>query len=77
MMPILCRLVWGRDKFLPGKFYTGQFVSEGIALTAVVYLAFAILLCMFPTGGPGVNGEYYGCPFIILAYFGFGILNAD
>ncbi|KAL4957776.1 amino acid/polyamine transporter I [Aspergillus filifer] len=57
MMPILCRLVWGRGKFLPGKFYTGKFVSEGIALTAVVYLAFAILLCMFPTGGPGVNAE--------------------
>ena len=51
MMPILCRLVWGQDRFHPGEFYTGRF-SKPIAVTAIVYLAFAIILCMFPTMGP-------------------------
>lgn len=50
-MPILCRLVWGRKKFRPGEFYTG-WLSKPIAVTAVVYLAFAITLSMFPTTGP-------------------------
>lgn len=50
-IPILCRVVWGRDKFRPGPFYTGKF-SVPIAITAVVYLAFATTLCMFPTEGP-------------------------
>src|SRR5439155_2559904 len=27
--PILCRLVWGKDKFKPGPFYTGK-LSEPI-----------------------------------------------
>lgn len=57
MMPILTRLVWGQDKFHPGVFYTGRF-SKPIAVTAIVYLAFAILLCMFPTTGPDPNCEY-------------------
>ncbi|OKL60949.1 hypothetical protein UA08_03242 [Talaromyces atroroseus] len=52
-VPILCRLIWGdkTGKFRPGPFYTGVF-SKPIAITAVVYLLFAIILCMFPTGGP-------------------------
>ncbi|KAL5342974.1 amino acid permease-domain-containing protein [Aspergillus crustosus] len=37
MMPILCRLIWGHDRFHPGVFYTGRF-SKIIAVTAVVYL---------------------------------------
>lgn len=51
-VPILCRLVWGdkTGKFRPGEFYTGVF-SKPIAWTAVAYLLFAIVLCMFPTGG--------------------------
>ncbi|BDD62002.1 hypothetical protein MAP00_007008 [Monascus purpureus] len=56
MMPILTRLVWGQDKFHPGVFYTGRF-SKPIAVTAIVYLAFAILLCMFPTTGPDPNSK--------------------
>ncbi|KAL4754290.1 hypothetical protein BDW72DRAFT_190157 [Aspergillus terricola var. indicus] len=51
MMPILCRLVWGEERFRPGVFYTGR-LSKPIAVTAVVYLSFAIFLCMFPTLGP-------------------------
>ncbi|PYH42061.1 uncharacterized protein BP01DRAFT_385907 [Aspergillus saccharolyticus JOP 1030-1] len=45
------RLVWGRDRFHPGEFYTG-WLSEPIAITAIVFLAFAIVLSMFPTEGP-------------------------
>ncbi|KAL4788030.1 amino acid/polyamine transporter I [Aspergillus varians] len=51
MMPILCRLIWGQERFKPGVFYTGRF-SKPIAVTAVVYLIFAIILCMFPNPGP-------------------------
>lgn len=56
-MPILCRLVWGEDRFHPGEFYTGVF-SKPIAVTAVVYLAFAIVLCMFPTLGPDPTRKF-------------------
>ncbi|KAL4761301.1 putative GABA permease [Aspergillus foveolatus] len=56
LMPILCRLVWGEERFHPGVFYTGR-LSKPIAVTAVVYLSFAILLCMFPTLGPNPNPD--------------------
>ncbi|KAJ5594659.1 uncharacterized protein N7459_000867 [Penicillium hispanicum] len=49
--PILCRLVWGQDRFKPGEFYTGR-LSKPIACIAVVYLAFGVVLSMFPTTGP-------------------------
>ncbi|KAJ5574019.1 GABA-specific permease [Penicillium hispanicum] len=52
LTPILARLIWGQDLFVPGEFYTGKYLSKPIAWTAVVYLAYAIVLCMIPTGGP-------------------------
>lgn len=52
LTPIFARLVWGGERFHPGEFYTGQ-LSKPIAVTAIVYLFFAIVLCMFPTLGPG------------------------
>ncbi|KAL1999795.1 hypothetical protein VTN02DRAFT_3972 [Thermoascus thermophilus] len=57
-MPILCRLVWGGGgRFRPGEFYTG-WLSKPIAVTAVVYLAFAITLSMFPTTGPDPSRKF-------------------
>ncbi|KAI9873406.1 MAG: GABA-specific high-affinity permease, partial [Pleopsidium flavum] len=50
--PILCRIVWGRAKFRPGPVYTGDRFSIPIAWTAIVFLAFGIVLSMFPVGGP-------------------------
>ncbi|KAL7940184.1 amino acid transporter [Trichoderma barbatum] len=69
-IPILCRILWGREKFRPGPFYTGRF-SVAIAIAALVYLTFATILCMFPTEGPNpdpsvmnysavVNGTVWG-----------------
>ncbi|KAJ6021919.1 GABA-specific permease [Penicillium herquei] len=52
LTPILCRLLWGNERFVPGEFYTGKYLSKPIAWTAVIYMVFAILLCMFPTEGP-------------------------
>jgi amino acid transporter len=49
-IPILARIVW-RHKFKPGSFNTGV-LSIPIACVAVAYLAFEILLSMFPVGGP-------------------------
>lgn len=51
-LPILARAVWGRDKFVPGPFYTGRRLSLPIAWAAVAFLVFGILLAMFPDGGP-------------------------
>lgn len=58
LTPILARLLWGNEKFVPGEFYTGRFLSKPIAWTAVVYMAFAILLSMFPTEGPGPTRKF-------------------
>ncbi|KAJ9616640.1 GABA-specific high-affinity permease [Cladophialophora chaetospira] len=55
-IPILCRVVWGRQKFSPGPIYTGRF-SIPIACTAVTFLVFGILLGMFPVGGPNPTAE--------------------
>ncbi|KAG9242428.1 gaba permease [Calycina marina] len=49
--PVLCRVLWGQSKFVPGPVYTGRF-SIPIAWTAIVFLIFGILLAMFPTSGP-------------------------
>lgn len=51
-IPILCRVVWGQAKFKAGPFYTGDRFSIPIAWTAIVFLAFGIMLAMFPVGGP-------------------------
>jgi amino acid transporter len=54
--PIFARIVWGQKKFTPGPFYTGRF-SIPIAWTAIVFLVFGILLCMFPVGGPNPTAD--------------------
>ncbi|KAL6812983.1 amino acid transporter [Trichoderma sp. SZMC 28013] len=70
-IPILCRILWGQEKFRPGPFYTGKRLSVVIAVVALIYLAFATILCMFPTEGPNpdptvmnyssvVNGTVWG-----------------
>ncbi|KAJ5176606.1 GABA-specific permease [Penicillium canariense] len=57
LTPILARLLWGEDKFVPGEFYTGKYLSKPIAWIAVIYMVFAIVLCMVPTGGPDPSPE--------------------
>lgn len=52
LVPILARLLWGQDKFVPGEFYTGKYLSKPIAVVAIVYMAFVIVLSMVPTEGP-------------------------
>ncbi|CAK7198498.1 GABA-specific high-affinity permease [Sporothrix eucalyptigena] len=50
-MPVFARIVWGKDRFRPGAFYTGRF-SKAIAIACIVFLVYGIALCMFPSGGP-------------------------
>ena len=50
-VPIACRLIWGEKKFYPGEFYTGK-LSRPIAIVAVVWLMFGLVLSMFPSNGP-------------------------
>lgn len=58
LTPILARLLWGEDLFVPGEFYTGAYLSKPIAWTAVIYLAYAIVLSMVPTGGPDPSRKF-------------------
>ncbi|EYE90503.1 putative GABA permease (Uga4) [Aspergillus ruber CBS 135680] len=55
-VPIMCRLVWGRDRFQPGEFYMG-FLSKPIAIVAVVWLLFGLVLSMFPSDGPNPSPD--------------------
>lgn len=57
-VPIFARVVWGKRKFRPGPFHTGERFSVPIAWAAVGFLAFGILLAMFPVGGPGPTREF-------------------
>lgn len=49
--PILCRLIWGQERFKPGEFYTG-WLSKPIAIVAIAWLGFGLLLSMFPSTTP-------------------------
>lgn len=51
-LPILARVAWGRAKFTPGPIYTGDRFSVPIACGSLVYMAFGIVLAMFPVRGP-------------------------
>lgn len=59
--PILCRLIWGKERFRPGEFYTGWF-SRPIATVAVVWLIFGLILSMFPSTGPNPSRECLPLP---------------
>lgn len=58
LTPIMARLLWGNERFVPGDFYTGRYLSKIIGWVAVVYMVFAIVLCMIPTGGPGPSRKF-------------------
>ena len=55
--PIFCRVWWGNANFKPGPFHTGRF-SKPIAYLALAFLAFGIILAMFPVGGPNPTRKY-------------------
>ncbi|OOF92214.1 hypothetical protein ASPCADRAFT_518090 [Aspergillus carbonarius ITEM 5010] len=73
MVPILSRLVWGKDRFRPGEFYTG-WLSKPIAITAVVYLAYVIILSMFPTEGPNPSPQNMNYTIVINGTLWFGAM---
>lgn len=56
-IPIVCRLIWGVERFQPGEFYTGK-MSRPIAVVAVVWLAFGLVLSMFPSEGPNPTRKF-------------------
>lgn len=59
LTPILARLIWGGDRFVPGEFYTGKYLSKPIGWIAVIYMIFVIVLSMIPTEGPNPSGELF------------------
>ncbi|KAG7846930.1 hypothetical protein KL941_002723 [Ogataea angusta] len=46
--PIFLRLTTGKHKFVPGKFYTGDVMSPIIGWITCAFIAFIIILVMFP-----------------------------
>lgn len=58
LTPILARLLWGGDSFIPGEFYTGKYLSKPIGWVAVIYMMFVIVLTMIPTEGPNPTREF-------------------
>lgn len=59
LTPILARLLWGNDRFVPGEFYTGRYLSKPIGWVAVIYMMFVIVLSMIPTEGPNPSRELF------------------
>ncbi|OQD97660.1 hypothetical protein PENSOL_c011G09661 [Penicillium solitum] len=59
LTPILARLLWGGDRFIPGEFYTGKYLSKPIGWVAVIYMMFVIVLTMIPTEGPNPTRELH------------------
>lgn len=48
-MPVfLVLLPYGRKKFIPGPFHFGHIISNIINTITVLYIVFAIVMCMFP-----------------------------
>jgi amino acid transporter len=73
--PILCRIVWGQKKFVPGPFYTGDRFSIPIAWFAVIFLVFGIFLAMFPVGGPNPTPETMNYTVVINCFVWGGALG--
>ncbi|KAJ5467990.1 hypothetical protein N7475_005742 [Penicillium sp. IBT 31633x] len=71
--PIFCRLVWGQKHFTPGEFYTGRF-SKPIALVAIVYLLFGVILSMFPTEGPNPTASNMNYTIVINSFVWIGCM---
>lgn len=57
-VPIACRLIWGEKLFQPGEFYTGR-LSRPIAMVAVAWLMFGLVLSMFPNSGPNPGRKFF------------------
>ncbi|KAF3927387.1 hypothetical protein ABW21_db0205097 [Orbilia brochopaga] len=55
-IPIFARIVWGRDKFVPGQFYTGV-LSVPIAIVSCLFLLFSSILAVLPAAGPHVTAK--------------------
>lgn len=66
-VPIACRLIWGEKRFQPGEFYTGK-MSRPIAIVAVLWLMFGLVLSMFPSNGPNPSRKSLHL-FILFVYF--------
>ncbi|CDM35800.1 GABA-specific permease [Penicillium roqueforti FM164] len=57
LTPILARLLWGGERFVPGEFYTGAYLSKPIGWVAVIYMMYVIVLTMIPTEGPNPSPQ--------------------
>ncbi|KAL8886416.1 MAG: hypothetical protein Q9192_006490, partial [Flavoplaca navasiana] len=73
--PILARVVWGQRKFKPGPFYTGDRFSVPVAWTAIIFLAFGIILSMFPVEGPNPTPQSMNYTVVINAFVWGGALT--
>lgn len=60
--PTLLRLTSGRDRFVPGPFYLGKFWTDFFGWVSVIFIAYTIVMVMFPTNkDPSVSTMNYTC----------------
>ncbi|GEQ68288.1 hypothetical protein JCM33374_g1955 [Metschnikowia sp. JCM 33374] len=61
-MPTFLRLLAMKEKFVPGKFYLGDFWSRVNGWVSTVFIAYTIIMVMFPTDtNPDKNSMNYTC----------------
>lgn len=62
-VPTFLRLTYGRDVFKPGPFYLGKFWSPIINWITVLFMAFIIIMVMFPAQQHQINKDNmnYAC----------------
>lgn len=60
--PTFLRLTFGRNKFQPGKFYLGGFISPLIGWTSTVFILYTVVMVMLPsTKYPDKETMNYTC----------------
>lgn len=61
-MPTFLRLLAMKEKFVPGKFYLGDFWSRVNGWISTIFIAYTIVMVMFPTDThPDKNSMNYTC----------------
>ncbi|KAM3126239.1 hypothetical protein CJJ07_005444 [Candidozyma auris] len=61
-MPTFLRLLWMKEKFRPGPFFLGEFWSRVNGWVSTCFIAFTIIMVMFPTNkNPDKDTMNYTC----------------
>lgn len=73
-VPVFCRLVFGRAKFVPGPFYTGRLFSPLLSWTSIIFEGLFLVIFMFPTKGPMPTHDNMNYTVVIYAAMVAGVV---